>query len=302
MKTLTILRGIPASGKSHFSASLPSSEKVVNKDSIRQMLGYNEFDKSIESMIERIQTDMITDLLKRGYSVVVDNLNLQQSIITKLNRIAQEVGDVQVNEVYFPIDVEEAVRRNAERNRLVNPVPESVIRDLHKRFKNIKISDPIYYSPKQQVKLEQDFALPHVVICDLDGTLCLFDRNEKNAYDRDFENDKLNDTVSLILSNLIAMKRSGVEKIIFTSGRNNKFRDVTLRWIMSKQLCDVYEFELYMREEDDVRGDEIVKREMYENHIKDKYYVDFVLDDRNKIVNMWRSLGLTCLQVAEGDF
>ena len=30
--------------------------------------------------------------------------------------------------------------------------------------------------------------------------------------------------------------------------------------------------------------------------------VRFVLDDRNSVVAMWRSLGLTCLQVAEGDF
>lgn len=27
-----------------------------------------------------------------------------------------------------------------------------------------------------------------------------------------------------------------------------------------------------------------------------------VLDDRNKVVKMWRELGLTCLQMAEGDF
>ena len=36
--------------------------------------------------------------------------------------------------------------------------------------------------------------------------------------------------------------------------------------------------------------------------IKDKYQVDYVLDDRNQVVEMWRSLGLTCLQVADGDF
>ena len=27
-----------------------------------------------------------------------------------------------------------------------------------------------------------------------------------------------------------------------------------------------------------------------------------VLDDRNQVVKMWRENGLTCLQVAEGDF
>ena len=28
----------------------------------------------------------------------------------------------------------------------------------------------------------------------------------------------------------------------------------------------------------------------------------FVLDDRSQVVKMWRELGLTCLQVADGNF
>ena len=57
-----------------------------------------------------------------------------------------------------------------------------------------------------------------------------------------------------------------------------------------------------MRKTGDNRKDAIVKREIYETHIKDKYQVDYVLYDRNQVVEMWRSLGLTCLQVADGDF
>jgi len=57
-----------------------------------------------------------------------------------------------------------------------------------------------------------------------------------------------------------------------------------------------------MRSQGDTRPDEIVKREIYEEHIKPLYNVDFVLDDRNKVVKMWRSLGLKVLQVAEGNF
>lgn len=37
--------------------------------------------------------------------------------------------------------------------------------------------------------------------------------------------------------------------------------------------------------------------------IKDKYAVDFVLDDRNCVVDMWRKkLDLACFQVNYGDF
>jgi hypothetical protein len=57
-----------------------------------------------------------------------------------------------------------------------------------------------------------------------------------------------------------------------------------------------------MRKEGDVRKDAIVKGEIYEKNINGKYNVLFVLDDRNQMVEMWRGLGLTCLQVADGDF
>lgn len=57
-----------------------------------------------------------------------------------------------------------------------------------------------------------------------------------------------------------------------------------------------------MRPEGNNEKDSIIKRRMFDEYIRGKYYVDFVLDDRNQVVEMWRNMGLTCLQVAEGDF
>ena len=57
-----------------------------------------------------------------------------------------------------------------------------------------------------------------------------------------------------------------------------------------------------MRKTGDNRKDCIVKRELFDAHIKDKYYIDFILDDRNQVVNMWRELGFTVMQVADGNF
>jgi hypothetical protein len=61
-------------------------------------------------------------------------------------------------------------------------------------------------------------------------------------------------------------------------------------------------FPLFMRGDDDYRPDEIVKRELYEENVLGNYDVVGVIDDRSKVVKMWRELGLTCLQVAEGAF
>jgi hypothetical protein len=57
-----------------------------------------------------------------------------------------------------------------------------------------------------------------------------------------------------------------------------------------------------MRKYGDFRQDSIVKREIYERFIAPDYDILCVLDDRNSVVSMWREIGLTCLQVAEGDF
>lgn len=60
--------------------------------------------------------------------------------------------------------------------------------------------------------------------------------------------------------------------------------------------------ELLMRNKDDNRKDSIIKKELFDKHIRGRYDVMFVLDDRNQVVEMWRSLGLKCLQVENGDF
>jgi hypothetical protein len=57
-----------------------------------------------------------------------------------------------------------------------------------------------------------------------------------------------------------------------------------------------------MREAGDKRADDIVKAEIFFRDIAPRWNVKAAIDDRNRVVAMWRSLGLLCLQVAEGDF
>lgn len=52
----------------------------------------------------------------------------------------------------------------------------------------------------------------------------------------------------------------------------------------------------------DYRDDPIIKQEIYETYIKPYTDVDYVFDDRDRVVKMWRDIGLRCLQVQEGDF
>jgi hypothetical protein len=95
---------------------------------------------------------------------------------------------------------------------------------------------------------------------------------------------------------------SGTE-IIFMSGRDGVCLQETAEWIKIHFAWQDADFKLIMRLAKDQRKDNIVKKELFDQHILDKYYVCAVLDDRQQVVDMWRKeLGLTCLQVDYGDF
>ena len=141
---------------------------------------------------------------------------------------------------------------------------------------------------------------PQAIICDLDGTLCkMVDRGP-------YDEDKVStDEVHLPIKTIIE-KFTDTHVIIFVSGRSTKCMQDTVDWIHKnvKVLpCPTDRIpQLYMRQAGDVRKDSIVKQEIYDNLIKHEYDVLFVLDDRDQVVQMWRENGLTCLQVAPGNF
>jgi hypothetical protein len=92
--------------------------------------------------------------------------------------------------------------------------------------------------------------------------------------------------------------------IVFVSGRPERIRGVTTAWLQDHYGCEYLgHTDLLMRADGDHRPDNIIKSELLDKVI---YYKVgnplIVFDDRNQVVNMWREHGLTCFQVAEGDF
>lgn len=87
--------------------------------------------------------------------------------------------------------------------------------------------------------------------------------------------------------------------LIFVTGRPTTIAEQTTDWL-NKNV--VHRGLLYMRKAGDHRADYEVKREIYEREIKDKYKILGVFEDRQQCVDMWRSLGLTCFQVAKGNY
>jgi hypothetical protein len=54
--------------------------------------------------------------------------------------------------------------------------------------------------------------------------------------------------------------------------------------------------------EDRGRPDDDVKYDLFMANVAKRFNVLYVVDDRDKVVKMWREIGLTCAQVAYGDF
>lgn len=153
-----------------------------------------------------------------------------------------------------------------------------------------------------------------IILCDIDGTIAdnthrqgYLKNKPKNwkAYNQNMHLDKPIEEVIWLISELY--NRSSSENIIvFVTGREQVLEQITKDWLYT--ICRDFGFKydnLYMRKEKDYRDDAIVKYELWQQ-IKEDYkdigtpYL--VLDDRDKVVKMWRENGLKCLQCNYGDF
>ena len=132
------------------------------------------------------------------------------------------------------------------------------------------------------------------IICDIDGTLA--HHSERSPYDYSRVGE---DTVDVDIRDLVYVMNEIGTKILLISGREDSCEEATKQWL---QVNLAPHHELFMRKSGDHRKDSIVKREIFDEYIRDNYLVRFVLDDRDQVVKMWRDLGLKCLQVAEGNF
>ncbi len=86
--------------------------------------------------------------------------------------------------------------------------------------------------------------------------------------------------------------------VIIMSGRSEDCRTETTHWLDHHLWHDF----LYMRPSGDMRQDWKVKHDLYNDHVRGKFNVLAVFDDRRQVVRLWRELGLTALQVADGNF
>lgn len=139
------------------------------------------------------------------------------------------------------------------------------------------------------------------VIFDVDGTLAgmsgRISRHGKRAapyLDQDAHDDEVVEELKKMVDLL-----KGEYTIIICSGRKDSSYYVLEKWLQDNKIS----FDkIFMRKDGDNRKDSEIKKEIYLNDIEPLYDIFVVFDDRNQVVEMWRSIGLKCFQVAEGNF
>lgn len=276
-----MLKGLPASGKSTWAKNYVESvgnTVRVNKDDIRAMMG-GKFSHAKEGIVLAIRNAMVRTILDQGKNALVDDTNFHPKHEATLKQIAKDF-EAEFSVVPFNEGLEECIARDLKRP---NSVGERVIRKMYEDY--VRPSLP---------KIIKNDKLPKAVICDLDGTLAL--HNGRNPYDASTCDEDLINTP--VAEAIWKYGRDGYA-ILFTSGRECQFRPQTMKFLARAGMPS---YQLFMRETGDKRKDHTVKLELYRKFIDGNYNVEAVFDDRQRVVDMWRDVGLTVFQVADGNF
>lgn len=146
------------------------------------------------------------------------------------------------------------------------------------------------------------------VIFDLDGTLALIDERRAKATKPDGkinwdvfcapENIQLDKPNWPVIESFKALQEAGFIVGIF-SGRDDISREETKEWLMDHEIFPDF---MRMRRNGSFTPDDKLKKLWLNDLLQEGHNIMCVFDDRDKVVKMWRDNGITCFQVAPGEF
>jgi predicted kinase len=288
-KKFIVCKGLSFSGKSTFAeekARELGNTVIITKDDIRKAMGadYAKGIKVKESKVIEKRNAYIMEALSKGMNIISADTNLSKRAnhIENMKSLVfpkyREQYDFEVKD-FTDIPVKVLLERAEKTTR-----PEG--KDFWKRVimqqKNEHLvpkklyEDPNYYCSD----------LPKCILVDADGTAAIHHKRSPFQFEKcgeDLPNQPMIDIAKMFC------QREDIEVIIL-SGRPDTVRELTHNWFLSHGVT----FDkLFMRKAGDHRSDTIVKREIYEAEIKDRYLVYAVFDDRKKVVEqVWVELGL----------
>lgn len=301
MSSVTIIRGLPSCGKTTWAREWveedPDERARVSRADLAAMAGG---ELSVDQA-KALRDVALSALLAADMDVVVDDLHLSDPSIQEVLAVARRHNAMILVFDMSNVPLDEVLRRNALRDR---PVPEDVIAGYHRTFVDGR-SFPLPIPPAPQEPEPPQVYVPvegpPTYLVDIDGTVTRHHEDtagERGPFDWDrVHEDRPNEPVIQLLETL---DDAGPFQFVFLSGRPEECREATEKWLVDH--VGIEWGRLFMRDTGDYRPDNVIKLEIFDREIRERYNVVGVFDDRNKVVSMWRSLGLTVFQVADGDF
>lgn len=150
---------------------------------------------------------------------------------------------------------------------------------------------------------------PHIIVVDLDGTLCNSGHREHLA-----RADQWDEFHALLgddepwpdVAQLVDRPFHGDFvnfKFVALTARNERYRNATLKWL---EKHDLQFDELLMRPDDNYESTVDVKPMLLNRWLDEERLthadVWFILEDRDKMVEAWRNLGHNCWQTRPGGY
>lgn len=316
-----VLCGLPASGKTtealRWLKKDPNRRVRINYDDLRkEMFGADwTWNRKDENLVQSRAVQMFEDALKLGMSVIIDNTNISAKVRQQwIDRALIHNIEAQVDEIGSNHSIWDLIGFDSERGDA--RVGRAVIERMALFGGYIDWNDRETYPNDGFVICDLDGTLADIthrrkfvdrkscpkchndVVCSVDNPVCakcqMVLKKDWASFFANVADDQLNAPVAELLD----LFADNGYHILLVSGR-----PITPCGIPTEEWLERHEVRydhLFMRSGGDSRADTIVKREILDLLPIDR--IDYVLDDRSSVVQMWRGAGLFCLQVADGNF
>ena len=293
MSKLTILKGLPGSGKTTLAKKMLLADGNlvrVNKDALREMLfAERPWSGKQEKFVIEVEREIVAKALSWNRGVIVDDTNLRANYWRDFG------GDVET------IDLTNV------------PLAECVERD-RKRVGRACVGRGVIERMALEAGLIDLSQYAKIAIVDIDGTLANMQHRVKYLQEtpknyRDFYGTVSYDTTHRSVINAVKTLHATGHIIIVLSGRPTQAEghinvgQLTDEWLSMYKVPNTH---LFMRRAGDYRDDTDVKAELFSLMEVcgklDSDAVKIVIDDRERVCQVWRDMQLPLLKVHNNHY
>jgi predicted kinase len=293
--------GIQGCGKSTWTKKFMETHEnyyLVNGDALRLMLYNAQFNVKKEKAVRIAEEAIIKALLQNGQCVIKDDMNISASVKATCRQLAEETGAELIWQDFTGVPLDECILR--DRQRREGYIGRAIIEGTALRHDLIPWNDKTLY-PRDFILVDMDGTLSN---CDWRRKLYLEGEREgpgteqikqgKKDWEKFFESAGDDEPNYIVLQWVLQLQHD--YDIIIVTGRFEKYYGITNQWL---ERYNVKYRRIFMRKIGDYRADWESKQEMLSHLPKER--IVFAIDDRPRVIQMWRANGIKVYPVGGYD-